>query len=86
MGFSAQKFDMAQPLMVFLAIYFRSNSTKRINHLDNLPLNAGFSNGYFRGSILATIHTWNGRMTCLSFYTAHTNAKEDFSLGVYLVS
>ena len=44
MGFSAQKSDTALPLIVFLAIYFKSNFANRINHLDNLPLKAGFSN------------------------------------------
>ena len=84
-GFSAQKSDSALPFMVFLAIYFKSNSSNRINHLHNLPLKVGFSNRYFNGSILATIHTWNGKMICLSFCIAHTRAKHDFSMGVYLI-
>ena len=41
-GFLTQKSDMALPLMVFLANYFKSNSTNRINHLDSLPLKEGF--------------------------------------------
>ena len=49
------KSNNALPLIVFLATYFKSNSANRINHLDNLPLKAGFSNRYFNGSILATI-------------------------------
>ena len=86
MGFLAQNFDTVLHLMVFLATYFKLNSAKRINHLDNLPLKAGFLNWYFNGSILATIHFWNGRMMCLSFYTAYMRVKHDFSIGVYLVS
>ena len=85
MGFSAQKSDTALHLMVFLATYFKSNSTNRINYLDNLPLKVGFSNKYFNGSILATTHIWNGRMMCLIFCPAHMRAKHDFSMGVYLV-
>ena len=85
-GFSAQKSDVMLPLKVFLATYFKSNSTNRINYLDNLPLKSGFSNRYFNGSILATIHNWNGRMICLNFCIVHTRIKHDFSMGVYLVS
>lgn len=85
-GFSAQKSDMTLSLIVFPAAYFKSNSANRISHLDNLPIKAGFSKKYFRGSILATIHTWKGRITCLNFYMAHTRAKKDFSIGVYLFS
>lgn len=72
--------------MVFLAIYLKLNLANKINHLDNLPLKAGFSNKYSKGSILATIHTWNGRMLCLNFCTTHTKAKQDFSMDVYLFS
>ena len=86
MGFSAQKFDMTLPLIVFLATYFKSNSFNKINHLDNLPLKSGFSNKYFKGSIMAIIYTWKGRMMCRNFCTGHTSAKYDFSIGVYLVS
>ena len=87
MGFSAQKSYTTLPLMVILAIYFKSNFANRINHLDNLPLRAGFSNRNFNGSILAYIHTWKGgRTMCLSFCTAYTRVKHDFSMGVYLVS
>ena len=86
MGFSAKKSNITLPLIVFLATYFKLNSANRINHVDNLPFKADFSNRYFNGSILVTIHIWNGRMMCLNFYTAHTSAKHDFSMGVYLVS
>ena len=48
-GFSAQKFDMALPLIVFLAAYSKSNLANRISHLDNLLIKVGFSNKYFRG-------------------------------------
>ena len=43
-GILGTKSDTALPLIVFLAIYFKSNFANRINHLDNLPLKAGFSN------------------------------------------
>ena len=85
-GFSAQKSDTILPLMVFLATYFKSNSSSRINHLDSFPLKAGFSNKYFNGSNLATTHIWKGRIMCLNFCTAHTRAKHNFSMGVYLIS
>ena len=85
-GILGTKSDTALPLIVFLAIYFKSNSANRINHLHNLPLKAGFSNGYFNGSILDIIHTWKGTMMYLNFCTAHTRAKHDFSMGVYLIS
>ena len=76
-GFSAQKSDMILPLIVFLATYFRSNSTNRINHLDSLPLKVVFSNKYFNGSIQATTHIWKGRIMCLDFSMTHTRAKHD---------
>ena len=81
-GFSAQKLDTVLPLIIFLATYFKSNSANRINHLYSLPLKAGFSNKYFNGAIMATTHTWNDRMMCLNFCTAHTSTKHDFSTGV----
>ena len=52
MGFSAQKTNTALPLIVFLFTYLKSNSDNRINHLNNHPLKASFSNRYFNGSIL----------------------------------
>ena len=73
---------MMLPLMVFLATYFKSNFANRINHLDSLPLNAGLSNKYFNGSIRSTTYIWKGRIMCLNFYTTHTRAKHDFSIGV----
>ena len=85
-GFLAQKSNMMLPLIVFLSTYFRSNLANRINYLDSLPLNAGFSNKYFNGSILAITHVWKGRIMCLKFCTAHTRAKRNSSIGVYLVS
>ena len=86
MGFSTQKSNTILPLMVFLATYFKLNSTSRINHINSLPLKAGFSSNYFNGSIRATTHIWKGKIMCLNFCTAYTRAKRDFSMGVYLVS
>ena len=86
MGFFAQKSDTTLPLIVFLATYFKSNSADKINHLDNLPLKAGFLKRYFNESILATTHIWIGKTMCRYFYTAQTSAKHYFSMGVYLVS
>ena len=85
-GFSTQKSNTTPPLIVFLATYFKSNYANKINHLDNLPLKAGFSKRYFNGSILATTHIWKGKMICLNLCMAQTSAKHDFSMGVYLVS
>ena len=85
-GFSAQKSDTILPLIVLLATHFKSNSARRINYLDSVPLKASFSNKYFNGSIRATTHIWKGRMIYLNFCTAHMRAKHDFSIGVYLVS
>ena len=82
--FSTQKSDTILPLIAFLTIYFKSNSTNKFNHLDSLPLKTGFSNKYF--NILAITHIWKGRIMCLNFYMAHMRAKHDFSIGVYLVS
>ena len=72
--------------MVFLAAYFKSNPASKINHLDSLSLKVGFLNKYFNESIQATTYIWKGRIMCLNFCTAHTRAKHDFSMGVYLVS
>ena len=83
-GFSTQKSNMTLPLIVFLAIYFKLNSTNRINHLDSLPLKVGFSNNYFNGSILAATYIWKGRIMCLNFCMNHMRAKHDFSMCVYL--
>ena len=69
-------------LMVFLATYFKLNSTNRINYLDNLPPKADFLKKYFNGSIRATTLIWKGRIMCLNLFTAHTRAKHDFSIGV----
>ena len=84
-GFLAQKFDTMLHLIVFVATYFKSNSVNKINHLDNLPLKAGFSKRYFNGSIIATTHIWKGMMICLNFCTAQTSAKYYFSMEVYLL-
>ena len=84
-GFSAQKSYTTLPLIIFLAIYYKSNSANKINHLDNLPFKVGFSKRYFNGSILATTHIWKGKMICLNFCTAQASAKHEFSLGVYQV-
>jgi len=85
-GFSAQKFDTILPLIVFLATYFKSNFANKVNHLENLPLKASFSKRYFNGSILTTTYIWKSKTICLNFYTAQTSAKNEFSIGMYLVS
>ena len=85
-GILGTKSDVTLPLIVFLATYFKSNSTNKISHLNNLPLKASFSKRYFSGSIFATTHIWKGKMICLNFYAVQTSAKHEFSIEVYLVS
>ena len=62
LGFVWDGFRCKPDTLGFLAIYFKSNSANKINHLDNLPFKVGFSKRYFNGSILATTHIWKGKM------------------------
>ena len=43
---SWHKSNIVLPLIFFWDTYYKSNSVNRINHLDNLPFKAGFSNSY----------------------------------------